>query len=169
MSHKIKTIFIGKWGLVKGDIRVNIDLSRFDKQYQEAQTALDRAVMTGMEKYMPKVTGNFIQRTKAISESMAGSGRVCAGAGPMGRFLYEGMKMVDSETGRGPYRIMTEEGAYIFRFRKGAKLRATDTPLNFTKTSHPDVQAHWFEPAKEEFGSAWVKLAKEKAGGGKRG
>jgi hypothetical protein len=156
MSHKIKTIFIGKWGLVKGNVRVNIDLSRFQSQYQEAQTALDRAVMLGMEKYMPKVTGNFIQRTKAISESMAGSGRVCGGAGPMGRFLYEGFVMV-GETSRSPWAM------------KGEKKVVTDRPLKYTTTFNPDAQAHWFEPAKAEFGSAWVKLAKEKAGGGKRG
>lgn len=156
MSHTIKTIFIGKWGLVNGNVRVNIDLSRFQDQYQEAQTALDRAVMLGMEKYMPKVTGNFIQRTKAISESMAGSGRVCGGAGPMGRFLYEGFVMI-GETSRSPWAM------------KGEKKVVTDRPLKYTTTFNPDAQAHWFEPAKKEFGSAWLKLAKEKAGGGKRG
>jgi hypothetical protein len=168
MSHTIKTIFIGKWGLVKGDIRVNLNLSRFDKQYQEAQKALDEAVMTSMEPFMPMVSGNFMQRTKAISDSLAGSGKVCAGAGPMGRFLYEGWRMVDSATGKGP-RPVTIDGVPTFRWRKGAELVATNTPLNYTKTHHPEVEEHWFEKAKEKDGSAWVKLAKEKAGGGKRG
>jgi len=157
MSHTIKTIFIGKWGLVKGNVRVNIDLSRFDKQYQEAQTDLDREVMKDMEKFMPRgATGNFIQRTKARSESMAGSGKVCGGAGPMGRFLYEGFVMI-GETSRSPWAM------------KGEKKIVTDRPLKYTTTFNPDAQAHWFEPAKAEYGSAWVKLAKEKAGGGKRG
>ena len=156
MSHTIKTIFIGKWGLVKGNIRVDINLSRFQDQFQEAQKALDEEVMKDMIKFMPKVSGNFIQRTKAISDSMAGSGRVCGGAGPMGRFLYEGFVMI-GETSRSPWAMKDE------------KKVVTDRPLKYTTTFNPDAQAHWFEPAKAEYGSAWVKLAKEKAGGGKRG
>ena len=36
------------------DIELEVDLTRFDKQYGEAQWLLDNMVMASMEKYMPK-------------------------------------------------------------------------------------------------------------------
>ena len=52
-----------------------------------------------MVPYMPHETGTFINVTRAKSASLAGTGMVCAGTGPMGRFLYYGKGMVDELTG----------------------------------------------------------------------
>ena len=146
-------------------IKANIDLGRIEGNIQKAQFALDSQVMTDMVPYMPMQTGNFIQRTRAMSAAIAGSGKVVAAAPPMGRYLYMGKVMVDSETGKGPARIPVGPNEYIFRFRKGAKLVATERDLQFSKAANPKVTKQWFDAAKRDHGRDWVKLAKRTAGG----
>lgn len=135
------------------DIELEVDLSRFDKKYGEAQYELDSAVMLSMEKYMPKRDGVFINVTKSMSASIAGSGTVVAAAPPFGRFLYEGKVMVDPET-NSPWA------------RKGARKVVTDKNLNYDKSLNPDVTDHWFDAAKKNHLEEWLKKAKETAGGG---
>lgn len=147
------------------EIDMSIDLGRFEKQFSRAQYGLDEMVMTSMINYMPMDTGVFIDVTKAMSSALAGSGRVVAAAPPFGRYLYEGKVMVDSQTGKGPANIP----GVGYRFRKGAKLKATSRWMEYSKHAHPDVTDHWFDKAKEQHCDQWVKKAKELAGGGKRG
>lgn len=151
------------FSVVQGDIKVKLDLSRFEKQYQDAQFWLDSQVMTDMVPYMPMQTGDFIQLTRARSAAMAGSGTVVAAAPPHGRYLYEGKVMVDKQTGKGPRKIPTGPGEYVWRFRKGAKLKATETPIKY---SNPKTTPHWFDTAKEKHCKAWVDGVKKRAGGG---
>ena len=146
-------------------IDANIDLGRIERNIEKAQYFLDSQVMTDMVPYMPMQTGNFIQRTRAMSAAIAGSGKVVAAAPPMGRYLYMGKVMVDSETGKGPMRIEVSPGEYIFRFRKGAKLVATDRDLKFSKAANPKAQKQWFDAAKRDHGKEWVKQVKKIAGG----
>lgn len=154
------------FSIVHGDINVKVDLSRFEKQYEEAQKELDKAVMESMEPFMPQVTGTFIKITKEISDSLVGTGIVCAAAPPYGRYLYEGKVMVDSETGRGPYSIPNGPGEYVLRYRKGAELIATNRPLDYSKHPNPNAQDHWFDAAKAKDCKKWVKTVKRIAGGG---
>lgn len=137
-----------------GSTTLELDLSRFEKQYQDAQFALDSMVMTGMQPYMPHQTGAFINVTKAQSAALAGSGKVVAAAPPMGRFLYEGKVMVDPET-NSPWA------------RPGAKKVVTDRDLNYNDNHNPEVTDHWFDKAKEKHGDNWVKVVKGIAGSGK--
>lgn len=146
-------------------IDANIDLGRTERNIEKAQYFLDSQVMTDMVPYMPMQAGNFIQRTRAMSAAIAGSGKVVAAAPPMGRYLYMGKVMVDSETGKGPMRIEVSPGEYIFRFRKGAKLVATDRDLKFSKAANPKAQKQWFDAAKRDHGKEWVKQVKKIAGG----
>ena len=131
-------------------IELDVDLSRFEKQYGKAQYALDSMIMTSMQPYMPHRTGTFINVTKAMSAAIAGSGTVIAAAPPMGRFLYEGKVMVDEKTG-SPWA------------RPGAKKVVTDRDLKY---SNPKATPHWFDTAKENHGKSWVKAVKNIAGGG---
>lgn len=135
------------------DIELEVDLSRFDKQYSKAQWLLDNMVMTSMQPYMPMRTGTFINVTKAMSAAIAGSGTVIAAAPPFGRFLYEGKVMVDPET-NSPWA------------RPGAKKIVTDKDLNYDKGRNPDVTDHWFEIAKKNHLDEWLKDTKKTAGGG---
>lgn len=136
--------------VVNGDVKVNVNLSRFSKQFQEAQFALDSQIMHDMEPLMPRVTGTFIGITRARSAALAGSGVVYAAAPPYGQFLYEGKVMIDPETG-SPWA------------RPGAKKEITERPLTY---SNPQAVPHWFDRAKELHGKEWVEIVKEKAGGG---
>ena len=131
-------------------IELEVDLSRFNKQYGKAQYVLDSAVMKDMTPYMPQRTGVFIDVTKAMSAAIAGSGTVVAAAPPMGRFLYEGKVMVDEQTG-SPWA------------RPGAKKVVTDRDLKY---SNPKATPHWFDTAKENHGDSWVRAVKKIAGGG---
>lgn len=159
MAQKRKMIAKVKYNYKKEDagrnctIELDVDLSRFNKQYSEAQYILDSAVMLSMEKYMPKRTGVFINVTKGMSSALAGSGTVVAAAPPFGRFLYEGKVMVEEES-RSPWA------------RKGKKKVVTDKNLIYDKSANPDVTDHWFDAAKKNHLEAWLKKAKETAGGG---
>lgn len=141
---------------ISGSMVLNLD--RFEGQFSRAQYLLDSTVMQSMIPYMPMQTGNFISVTKGMSDAIAGSGKVVAAAPPMGRFLYEGLLMVDELTG----------SAYA---RKGAKKVLAQGPVNlqFSKHANKKVTAHWFEAAKKDHGSQWVKAVKHEAGGGTRG
>lgn len=131
-------------------IELDVDLSRFEKQYGKAQYDLDNMVMTSMEPYMPLRTGVFRNVTKAMSAAIAGSGTVYAAAPPFGRFLYEGKVMVDEQTG-SPWA------------RPGARKIVTDRDLKY---SNPKATAHWFDTANDKHGKSWVKAVKKIAGGG---
>lgn len=147
--------------VVTDAVDIKIDLKGIENRMNKAQYALDSAIMQSMIPFMPKITGQFINVTEAMSQSFAGSGIVVAAAPPMGRYLYEGKKMVDAQTGKGPAKITSGPGEYVLRFRKGAKLTATDQPLKYTKSVNPDAQAHWFDPAKEKDKDKWLKIVKK--------
>ena len=134
-------------------IELDVDLSRFVKQYGKAQYTLDSMVMTSMEPYMPHRTGVFRNITKAMSAAIAGSGTVIAAAPPFGRFLYEGKVMVDPKT-NSPWA------------RPGAKKIVTDKDLEYDTSHNPKVTDHWFDTAKANHGDSWVRAVKNIAGGG---
>lgn len=144
--HKLEDIHIKS-----GNITLNIDMSRMERNLNRAQYALDSAVMTDMVKFMPMDTGQFINETKARSAAIAGSGKVVAAASPFGQFLYEGKVMVGVSSG-SPWA------------KKYEKKVVTDRDINFYKGTHPDAQAHWFEPAKEKNIDKWVEVVAKQMG-----
>lgn len=135
-------------------IDANIDLGRIERNIEKAQYFLDSQVMTDMVPYMPMQTGNFIQRTRAMSAAIAGSGKVVAAAPPMGRFLYEGKVMVGVDS-HSPFA------------RYGEKKVVTDRDLQYSTAAHPKVEKKWFDAAKRDHGSDWIRMAKKVAGGAK--
>lgn len=149
--------------VVKNGVEIKLNLDRFSKQYNEAQAKLDSMVMTDMKPFMPRVDGTFIAQTEAKSASMVGTGEVCAGIGPYGRYLYMGKVMVDEKTGKGPFPVFSKYGAATFRFHKGAKLKATERNLKY---SNPATRSKWFNHAKKAYGKNWIEVTKKTAGGG---
>lgn len=147
-----KIFHFPKYSIAVGDIKVDVSLNRFEKQFQEAQTWLDEQVWTGMKKYMPQRDGILIDTTGIHNEALKGSGKVYAGYGPYGRFLYMGKVMVDPETG-SPWA------------RKGAEKVVTNRDIQFSTVPNPYATDHWFDAAKTEFGDKWVKGVKKRAGG----
>ena len=122
-------------------LKLDIDTEKLRQNGLKAQYWLDSQIMTDMMPLMPMDTGTFINTTLAQSQALAGSGIVIAGVGPMGRFLYEGLVMVDPDTG-SPFA------------RPGVKKVVTDRPLVFQRGS---AVAHWFDVTKETHLSDWVK------------
>ena len=132
---------------------MHIDLRRFQKQYTRAQYELDSMVMTSMVPYMPMQNGTFINVTRAMSQSIAGSGKVVAAAPPMGRFLYEGKVMVGVQT----------KSAFA---AKAEKKVVIEKELQYSRRAHPSVTDHWFDTAKKYHGKVWIRKTKKIAGGG---
>lgn len=126
-------------------IQLNLDLSKYGNRLQRAQYFLDTQVMIDCEPLMPMQTSVFRNLTHARSAAYAGSGQVCVGAPPMGRFLYFGKVMVDPVT-RSPFA------------RQGVKKVVTDKDLKFWQ---PGTQPRWFEVAKANQKDNWVNLVKD--------
>ena len=135
--------------IVEADIKVNVNLDRFEKQFQDAQLWLDEQVWTGTKKYIPQRDGMLIDTTNMQNEALKGSGKIYAGYGPYARYLYMGKVMVDQETG-SPW----------------ARKVVTDRDIQFSKEPNPFATDHWFDAAKDEFCDTWVKGVKKRAGGG---
>lgn len=140
-------------------IEITISLKRFEPLFQKAQYALDNAIMSSMEPYMPMQTGSLIQRTRAESSALAGTGIVVAAVAPYGRYLYFGHKMVNSATGKGPRYIPT----IGYRWPRGATLIATSEPLTYGRASATPL---WFETAKQKHGKDWVGVVQRVIDGG---
>lgn len=161
-----KTKHFKGFSVVKGNIRIEVKFDRFGKQFDDAQFALDSAVMTSMVPFMPMNEGTFINVTKEASAALAGTGTVVAAAPPQGRFLYEGKTMVDELTG-SPWARKGAKKVLIRQYTGDRELsKSLNENLNFNKAAHPNAQAHWFETAKKKDCKAWVKTVKKIAGGG---
>lgn len=160
MSSKI-THFKG-FSVVDGDIKIKLNLNRFDKQFQRAQYELDGDVMNSMESFMPLNKGTFIQKTREESTALQGTGMVVAAASPFGRFLYHGKTMVDIETG-SPWAKYKNKKVLVSQYTG-----KTNAKENLTY-SRAGAKALWFDAAKKKDGKSWIKKAKKIAGGGKRG
>lgn len=146
-----KDLHLKGFTIINSNMRVNVHLKELNKNLQKAQFALDTMVMTSMLPFMPQNTGTFKNNTVTRSDAMAGSGWVCAGAGPMGRYLYYGKLMVDPDTG-SPWA------------KKDAKkiIDPQNRPLNY---SNPKAVPKWFEAAKEKYGKQWIETVSKKLGG----
>ena len=118
-------------------------------------------VLADCKPFMPMETGSQIQRSY-VDEG----GKRVVFPGPYARYLYEGKVMVDSETGKGPMKIPDGSGGYLLRFRKGATLKPTSRPLNYSTTANPQATDHWFDAAKAANQDYWLEQVKRIGGGG---
>lgn len=93
-------------------------------------------VLSRIQKYMPYRTGLTIKTMIAASPT---SEPFITVPGPYARYLYEGKVMVNAATGKGPP-VIPHVGP---RWRRGTQLKATDRPLEYTKTKNPLAGPHW--------------------------
>lgn len=136
-NAKISEVFHGA-----ADISVNIDLSRFGRQYHTAQVWLDNAIIKDSTPYVPMRTG-VLYKSGQIGTT-PGEG-IVQWVAPYARYLYYGKVM------SGP--------------KYGPKY-ATDKDLNISKSAHPQAQSFWFEAAKAQNKATWIRNVKRIAGGG---
>ncbi len=153
-----KTFHFEGFSIVLANMRCEVHLDRFSGQFARAQFWLDSQIMTDMVPHMPFLTGTFINLTRGASASLAGSGLVVAGVGPMGRYLHEGKVMVNAATGKGPANIPGVGP----RFTQGAKLMPTSRNLKYSNSRG----SQWVPITIAQHKREWVKEVKHIAGGG---
>lgn len=124
------------------------------KRKTAAVQAVAVQVMKDTDPYVPFLTGSLVQRTHLDGDTIVYPG-------PYARYLYYGKRMVDSQTGRGPYYIP----GVGYRFRKGATLVATNDDLHFNKAGHPQATSHWFEVSKAANMERWERVAERAMNG----
>lgn len=138
---------------VHSDISENLS-KKLASASESAEHLLAVEIQKDTEPFVPALTKSLVNRTQVI-------GNVIVYPGPYARYLYYGKVMVDSATGKGPMRIVGDDGSEVIRFRKGATLTLTDRPLNIRQDVHPQAQSHWLEGSKAQNLSKWVRIAKE--------
>jgi len=69
----------------------HIGLSFFNGRFRRAQRWIDEEIMRKMEPVMPRRTGIFIAKIKAINMIRAGTGIIQTSVPPQGRRLYGGV------------------------------------------------------------------------------
>lgn len=127
-------------------IKFTVHTSGFDAVQEAFAAACTRAehdlaehVEKDTQPFVPMLTGSLTQRTRVV-------GNAVIYPAPYARFLYYGKVMVDPNTG----------STYA---PKGGTKALTNRNLVFTKASHPQAQAHWFEAAKAQDLSKWINVA----------
>lgn len=137
-----------------------VDIQAFNARVREAQQWLGDRVLEDCKACMPLGSGNTggLQQRSHTEDD----GKRVVFPGPYARYLYYGKVMVDSATGKGPRKIPTGPGEYVLRFRKGAKLIATNRPLKY---SDPQAVPEWFEHAKRQYEQFWIDGVNEIIGG----
>lgn len=127
-------------------ITVNMDgLSGLNEKIRDASDKAAHIVavqaMKDTRPYVPMRTGSLDTRTKVV-------GNKIIYPGPYARFLYNGLLMVDPNTG-SPFA------------QKGVTKVATDKPLQYTKDFHKNAQAFWFEASKAQNLEKWKRVAEK--------
>ncbi len=79
--------------------------------------------------------------------------------GPYARYLYQGKVMVNAATGKGPMKLINENGVEILRYREGTTLMPTNRDLKIKQYHHPYAQSHWFEASKANNLEKWLRVA----------
>ena len=138
---------------VHSDISENLS-KKLASASESAEHLLAVEIQKDTEPFVPALTKSLVNRTQV-------KGDMIVYPGPYARYLYYGKVMVDSATGKGPMRIVGDDGSEVIRFRKGATLTPTDRPLNIRQDVHPQAQSHWLEGSKARNLSKWLRIAKE--------
>lgn len=142
--------------VISDGVNIEVNMKGLSSRFNKAQFALDSAIMTSMEPFMPRQTVQFVAVTKGMSAALAGSGQVVAAAPPAGRFLYEGKTMVDIKTG-SPWARKGAKKVLVSQY--GGKTLAKE---NLTYSG--DGTDHWFDKAKEKDGRNWKRVVKKEVG-----
>ena len=122
MAKGFKAQHFEDYSIVKGNVKVKLNLKQYGEKLQKAQHDLDGQIMNDMKPYMPYQAGTFKQQTVARSTALQGTGKVCAGAPPMGRFLYGG-KVMEGKISKSPWAM--EDAVFIGNELKSARFKDT--------------------------------------------
>lgn len=126
------------------NIKVKLDLPDAKKIIREkglgvggdAQRFHTENVLKRVKRYMPFVSGGLYKLT--VAQTDINKPEIITSA-PQAAYLYRGKKMVNAKTGKGPAFIQ----GVGYRYRKGTILKATSTPLNYSKVKNPMAGPQW--------------------------
>lgn len=121
----------------------NDNIKRFNGQYSRAQVWLDNAVLKDSNYYAPKLTG-ALQKTGILGTTL-GEG-VAQWIAPYSRYLY--------------YKKAMSGPKYGPKYYNGKE-------LHINKSENPNAQAFWFEAAKAQNKSIWIRGVQTLAAGGR--
>lgn len=128
-------IHFKKWSLIRGHVRVTINLEAYGERLKDAQWWLGNQVLQGCRALMPLRTGSLQDRSYVED-----GGRRVVFPGPYARYLYMDKVMVDPVTG----------SAWV---KEGVKKVVTSKRLTYSNSEAVD---HWFDEAKARNLPYWV-------------
>lgn len=102
----------------------------------DAQKFHTANVLKRIGRYMPYRTGMTYKAT--IMHTDINKPQIVTNT-PYARYLFHGKVMVNAKTGKGPANI---PGVGL-RYKKGTVLKATDRPLEYTKTNNAQAGPRW--------------------------
>lgn len=93
-------------------------------------------VLKRIKRYMPYGEGGLYKITVIQTDI---SKPEIVTAAPQAQYLFQGKKMVNAKTGKGPAMIPGVGP----RYKKGTILKATNEPLNYNRSKNPQAGPHW--------------------------
>lgn len=128
--------------------RADIDPAAIQAVCTKAEMLLAQQIAKDTRPFVPALTSVFDRSTKVIGNKIVYTGDQV-------NYLWEGVRMVNAATGKGP-RYIPDVG---YRWPKGAQLRPTTTPLKYSTEMHPRAQSHWMDASERENGRKWAEYA----------
>lgn len=134
--------------MIRISVKKNIDPSLLTGRASKVEKALAWQILKDTDVFVPARTGTFARMAHVI-------GNAIVYTGVQANYLWHGVAMVNSKTGKGP-RYIPEVG---WRWPKGAILKPTNRPLNFDRSMHAKAQSHWVDASRAQNMKKWEKIA----------
>lgn len=130
--------------------RCDISGAEFERECTKAERILAIQIHKDTRPFVPFKEGVFDRNSRVI-------GNVIEYRGDQAYYLWNGVKMVNAETGAGPM-VIPDVGP---RWPKGAKLVPTRAPLTYTTDFHTSAGPRWMERSEKQNGKKWQEKAEE--------
>ena len=134
--------------MIRIEVVQNIDPNLLTGRATKLERELAWEIMKDTRRFVPALTLSLTNRTRV-------QGNAIVYPAPYARYLFNGVRMVNAATGKGP-RYIPEVG---YRWPRGAHLMPTSTPLNISTAVHPDATSNWIEASKAKNIKKWEQIA----------
>ncbi len=139
-----------------GNVDINIDTKRIDRNVMEAQKLLNLAVRTDCEPLVPLLNGH-LRRSATFPEGVYGG--VLEYNTPYAHYQYVGEVY-------GPNIPRKDDNGNIIGWYSPPRKKKHPTGRKMAKYSQSGTGPEWFSKAKERHGDKWMRLVREEAGKG---
>ena len=139
-----------------GNVDINIDTKRIDRNVMEAQKLLNLAVRTDCEPLVPMLNGQ-LRRSATFPEGVYGG--VLEYNTPYAHYQYVGEVY-------GPNIPRKDDNGNIIGWYSPPGKKKHPTGRKMAKYSQSGTGPEWFSKAKERHGDKWLRLVREEVGRG---